>query len=166
MISVLLYAAVIGHSLTISPVAVTLHGILNVDDTVRDAMPYKLSEDGTWTFHPALGFLYRHKNFQGAAVYFKDSFGKNAGTLMAGPVWTYFSHLHLGAAAGLYVRETTNKVDKFPGSIRNSVVEIVPTVVANAYVDIPIMKNISIEAGANSNYVVTFFIGGLKINFK
>lgn len=99
-------------------------------------------------------------------MYFRDSFGKHAGALLLGPNLNFWKYFHIGLAGGFYARENTVGVKKFPVSYKTSSAEFIPMAVANFHVTAPIYKNVSLETGVNSNYVLSVFTVGLKFDFK
>lgn len=164
MVSMLIAILLVSDSLTISPVGFTFHGVAP-NEAAQKHMPYKLSSDGRWTFHPSIGIHYKNGHFQTAAWYFKDSFGNSAGGLLAGynlPISKYFN---IGILGGPYIRKSESNINKFPISYKTDKLEIVPLVLLNASVAIPITKKIYLETGVSGNYAVNFFTTGVRLDF-
>lgn len=98
---------------TFSSLGVTYHGDV-VDEELAEHMPYKLSDDGKWVFHP-MNFSFNFTStddFHINATFLRDCFNQQAFLLAAGHHWK-FGRLGLGYLLGLYARDKFYFLDQY-----------------------------------------------------
>lgn len=161
MISFILAFALMGNSLTVSPVSFTYH---NFKDPAIEKF-YSRTIGKRTTVHPGLHLKYEVAYFQAMGWYFLDSFGDHAGGLMLGPkvdLWVF----SLGAAAGPYVRPWKKATPlKFPLHKKVGPVAIAAVGGLTGSIKIPVDKQTSIETSCMSAIKIVNCSFGLNWEF-
>lgn len=150
-------------SVTIAPVSFTYHPL--ADGIAKDRFNHTVDSADTTTVHPGVTIQYKQKHFQAGTWFFTDSFGKLAGGTMVGVKKDIGNMIDVGAAAGVYVRETTKNINKIPGSYRNKDVEVAPMIGATTALEIPLFDNYNPEVNCLWAIKVNNCSVGLKIGF-
>lgn len=152
-------------SITVQPTAMTYHGIASESDlrSIRNHGT-ALDQDGRLTYHHGVGVTARMSYLQVSGSYFRNSVNKNAGAIMAGPKLDFFKKAFtLGLIAGFHFRDPM-KNRKLPGSFKTSALEIAPMMMVSASAAIRIYKSLYFEVMAASNYALSFFTPGIRVD--
>jgi hypothetical protein len=170
--TILLALALTGDtSVTLHGFGVTNHG-LDQSEYAIGKMPHKITHDGSFVWHPELGVTVKTDYLQFGALYLKDCFNNNAGTVYIGPKFDFLGYFSLGGIVGGYVRQTPNvdsngvRLNNLPLSIKTKFGEIAPLAAVTASVTIPVYKNVGLEFNAMSNLYISHGNVGIKFTFK
>lgn len=150
-------------SVTISPVSFTYHPL--ADGIAKDRFNHTIDSADTTTVHPGVTVQYKQKHFQAGTWFFTDSFGKLAGGTMVGAKKDIGNMIDVGAAAGVYVREVTENINKIPGSYKNKDVEVAPMIGLTTALEVPLFDNYNPEVNCLWAIKVNNCSIGLKIGF-
>src|SRR4051812_2191379 len=106
--TILLAFALTGDtSVTLHGFGVTNHG-QDQSEYAATQMPRKITSNGSFVWHPEFGVTVKTPHLQLGALYLRDCFNKNAGTVYIGPKWDFLRYFSLGAIVGMYDRESPN----------------------------------------------------------
>jgi len=153
----------VAGEVTVSSFGVTYHG-LGVSEEIAEKMPYKLTSNGDYVYHP-VNFTLRYKdddNQQFVLTYLKDCFDMQAGVIGIGHHWTWW-RLGIGYLSGVYVREKlyfTNAegrvvtTEDLPNFIENNGIQYIPLVFLTS----------SLRLKVSEPYIDLLFAGNVYLN--
>lgn len=180
MLSTLLYSLLVTNTLTISPIAFSIHGT-----SIGNPAPLKnkIDKKGVVAYNPMLSLLYRTDHWQWNVAYLKDCSNNDAGYATFGPYLSFARYFTAGAMIGPYIRKHRSDYvqtittptgakgtqvipqNKLPLSVRNHAIEVALMTMVTVSARVPLTQKISAEMNVGSNGMLTNIQLGLQWNF-